>query len=244
MNLLLRMAIISFALGSLATTALAGTDSKVLKDVKDIKEVAPMPAATPACDWTGFYVGLHSGGQFGHSETHDFATGRDFGYDESGYNGGLQFGYNFQWHCLVFGPEFDVGYMNLNGRGSEPNFPDVHGETDSDFYTTLRGRVGVRLNCHGCWLVYATGGAMGANYTKRYHVDPNFFDARGNDFDWGYCVGGGVEREICPHFSVKLEYLYFALNDQGFPGDINGVPVDFRAQTFGHIIRAGVNYKF
>src|SRR5436309_1448749 len=133
MNLLYRTAITTLAVASLAMATLAGTDSKDMKDVKDIKEIAPMPAASPICDWTGFYVGLHAGGQFGDSETHDFATGRVFGYDESGFNGGLQLGYNFQWHCLVLGPEFDIGYMNLNGRGDEPHFPDVHGETDSDF---------------------------------------------------------------------------------------------------------------
>ena len=226
----------------MALPVFAGTAS--LRDSKDIKEVAPMPAPSPTCDWTGFYLGLHAGGQFGHSETHDFATGRDFGYRECGFNGGLQLGYNFQWNWLVFGPEFDVGYMNLEGRGDEPRFSSVHGETDSDFYTTMRGRIGVRLSCHGCWLVYATGGAIGVNYTTRYHIDPNFFDARGNDFNWGYTVGGGVERKISPHWSVKAEYLYFSLNENSFGEPIGGVPIDFRAETTGHILRAGLNYAF
>ena len=244
MKLLFRTSVSSFAVAALAVTAFAGTDSKDIKNVKDIKEVAPMPSAPPACDWTGFYVGLHAGGQIGDSETHDFATGRVFGYDEGGLNAGMQLGYNFQWNWLVLGPEFDVGYMNLNGNGREPRFPDARGETDSDFYTTLRGRIGAQFNCHGCWLVYATGGAIGANYTARYHVDPNFVDARGNDFNWGYCVGGGVERMLCPHWSAKVEYLYFSLDDQSFGEPINGVPVNFRAESRGHIIRAGLNYKF
>ena len=163
-----------------ALTAVAGTNT--LRDFKDVKQVVsePTPIPAPVCDWAGFYVGVHSGGQFGHSSTHDFATGRNFGYSESGFSGGLQLGYNFQWNWLVLGPEFDVGYMNVKGSGEEPGFPGVHGETDSDFYTTMRGRVGVRLDCHGCWLVYATGGAIGLNYTTRYHIDPNFFDSRGN----------------------------------------------------------------
>lgn len=220
----------------------AGT--AVVRDSKDAKQIATEPAPPPICDWTGFYVGVHSGGQFGDSATHDFATGRVFGYDESGFNGGLQLGYNFQWNWLVLGPEFDVGYMNVQGRGEEPNFAGVHGETDSDFYTTMRGRVGVKLNCGGCWLLYATGGAIGMNYTTRYHVDPNFFDARGNDFAWGYTLGGGVERKIGEHWSVKAEYLYFKTDEQSFGEPIAGVPLDFRAETRGHIIRAGLNYHF
>ena len=239
---LTRIAALVCILMALALPAFGGTGS--LGDSKDIKEVVQPTAAAPSCDWTGFYLGIHAGGQFGHSETHDFATGRDFGYGESGFNGGLQVGYNFQWNWLVIGPEFDLGYMNLNGRGEEPRFSGVHGETDSDFYTTLRGRVGARLDWHGCWLVYATGGAIGVNYTKRYHIDPNFFDARGNDFNWGYTVGGGIERKIAKHWSVKAEYLYFDLNDQSFGEPIGHQPLDFRAQTFGHILRAGLNYQF
>lgn len=225
-----------------ALTAVAGTNT--LRDFKDVKEVVSEPAPTPGCDWTGVYVGVHSGGQFGHSSTDDFVTGRNFGYDESGFNGGLQLGYNYQWKWLVIGPEFDLGYMNLEGSGDEPRFSGVHGETDSDFYTTMRGRVGVRLDCHGCWLIYATGGAIGLNYTTRFHVDPNFFDSRGNGFNWGYTVGGGVERKIGKHWSVKLEYLYFSLNDQSFGEPVANVPVNFHADTFGHIIRAGLNYQF
>jgi len=236
------LAITSCTLWGLALTALAGSDA--LRDSKDIKQVAVEPSPPTLCDWAGFYVGLHSGGQFGHSSTHDFATGRVFGYEESGFNGGLQLGYNFQWKWLVLGPEFDVGYMNLHGSGDEPNFSGIHGETDSDFYTTLRGRIGVTLNCHGCWLLYGTGGAIGVNYTTRYHIDPNFFDSRGNDFDWGYTIGGGVERKIGAHWSVKLEYLYFNLNEQSFGDPIAGAPVNFHAETMGHIVRAGINYRF
>src|SRR5439155_12426661 len=102
---------------ALATGAFAGTE---MYSGKESKAVAPAPTPT-LCDWTGFYVGLHAGGQFGHSETGETFTveglgtemGPKFGYSESGFNGGGQFGYNWQWHCLVLGPEFDVGYMNL-----------------------------------------------------------------------------------------------------------------------------------
>src|ERR1700737_3897205 len=95
---------------------------------------------------------------------------------------GGAFGYNFQWHWLVTGPEFDIGYMDLQGSGDEFRFSRaVVGETDSDFYTTLRGRVGVALDC---WLIYATGGGIGVNYTTRYKDTNVPFDARGTDFNW------------------------------------------------------------
>ena len=94
---------------------------------------------------------------------------------------------------------------------------------------------------NGCWLVYATGGAIGVNYTTRFHVtldDTDFFDARDSDFDWGYSVGGGIERKIFNrHWSMKVEYLYFSLDDQSLCNTQSGVTAHFEAHTFGHIVR-------
>jgi outer membrane immunogenic protein len=240
MKHLIRLTILFSICSVLAIGAFAGTETF---SGKEMKQVAPAPP--PLCEWTGFYIGLNAGGEFGHSETLDEVVGRRFGYSESGFSGGMQFGYNWQWHWLVLGPEFDVGYMDLSGRGHEPGFGDtVHGETTSDFYTTLRGRVGVPLDWHGCWLVYGTGGAIGVNYTTRFHVDPDFFDARRSDFDWGYTVGGGIERMINRRWSVKAEYLYFSLDDQPFSNTQSGIAGHFRGETEGHIVRAGLNFHF
>src|SRR5262249_33419 len=239
---------------ALATGAFAGTE---VYSGKEMKQVAPAPP--PECEWGGFYLGLHAGGEFGHSETSEVFTiegigtevGPKFGYSESGFNGGGQFGYNFQWHWWGAGREFDVGYMNLDGRGTPA--PGIHGSTDSDFYTTLRGRIGVALDWHGCWLIYATGGAIGSNYTTRFHIDEIDFDARRSDFDWGYTVGGGIERQIFNrHWSLKAEYLYFSLDDQEFHNSRRLLIEDefrtftghFTGETFGHIVRAGLNYHF
>jgi outer membrane immunogenic protein len=241
-----------FASATLGTTAFAGVGMYSGKDTKAV-QAAPPP---PMCEWGGFYIGLHAGGQFGHSETTDLddwnSPDKEWGYSESGFNGGAQFGYNFQWHWLVLGPEFDVGYMNLHGHGTEPGSPngDSRGETDSDFYTTLRGRVGVTLDWNGCWLIYGTGGAIGINYTTRFIDDSavapgtGVIDARDTDFNWGYTVGGGVERQLNPHWSVKAEYLYFDLDDQHFSGVSAGTRYRFDGETAGHIVRAGLNYKF
>jgi outer membrane immunogenic protein len=239
MKQLIHIAFPFCAAATLAITAMGGPEPSG----KEMKQVTPLPPP-PLCDWSGFYLGVHGGGQFGHSQTEDFAVGRRFGYSESGFNGGMQFGYNLQWGWLVTGPEFDVGYMNLEGNGDEPGFSTVHAETDSDFYTTLRGRVGVKLDWGGCWLIYGTGGGIGVNYTARFHVDPNFFDARDNDFEWGYTVGGGLERMLTRHWSIKAEYLYFRVDGPSFGNSGSGVTADFNAETMGHIIRAGLNYKF
>jgi outer membrane immunogenic protein len=234
--------------GAIATVASAGTGSYSGKEMKQV-----VPAPPPMCEWGGFYIGVHGGGQFGHSETKDLGDwnfpDKPWGYDESGFIGGGQFGYNFQWRWLVLGPEFDAGYMNLHGHGVEPGSPnsDSRGETDSDFYTTMRGRIGVALDC---WYVYGTGGAIGVNYVTRFidnsAVAPGtgLLDARDTDFNWGYTVGGGIERMINRHWSVKAEYLYFKLDQQHFDGVSGVTTYGFDAETHGHIVRAGLNYKF
>jgi len=233
-----------------AMTLFAGPES--LPSGKEMKEVAPIPP--PVCDWTGFYVGLHGGGEFGHSENKDLDDydfpDKPWGYSESGAVAGGQFGYNWQWRRLVLGPEFDLGYMSLEGSGTEPNSYDprdnIRGHTDGDFYTTLRGRVGYALDCHGCWLLYGTGGAIGANYYTRVTESVYApFDSREENFNWGYTVGGGIERMICSRWSIKVEYLYFDLGNETNTGHTsdNG-DFRFRDNTAGHIVRGGLNFHF
>ena len=88
---------------ALALTALGGPEP--LPSGKEMKEVAPAPP--PECNWTGFYVGIHAGGQWGHSEDVDedgyinFPEVTHWGYDESGAIAGGQVGYNHQFHWLV-----------------------------------------------------------------------------------------------------------------------------------------------
>jgi outer membrane immunogenic protein len=239
------------AVGGLPLSVFAGPEPTGSKEMKEIA-----PALDRACNWTGFYIGANAGGQFGHSEdkTADFgynADNQEWGYSESGFTGGGQIGFNWQWRSLVLGPEFDLGYMNLDGRGVQPGSPggDTRGESNSDLFTTLRGRAGIALDR---WLVYATGGAIGVNYDTRVVDDRGTAPAGGSlvnahrqNFDWGYTVGGGVERMFGAHWSIKVEYLYFDLDSQGFSGVTNlGNRYGWRGETAGHIIRGGLNFHF
>ena len=98
---------------SIAVTALAYFVALTVRaggigDYKETKSVAPVPAAQ--CVWQGFYLGLHAGGEFGHSENldHNYNVGlngippdKPWGYGESGFVGGGQLGYN--WQCSGWG---------------------------------------------------------------------------------------------------------------------------------------------
>src|SRR6202011_3224219 len=99
MKQLIRIGVVVSSFGALALTAFAGSETY---SGKEMKQVAPAPP--PECNWTGFYLGLNVGGQFGHSEDKDLdgfnAVGKQWGYSESGVVGGGQVGYNYQWHSL------------------------------------------------------------------------------------------------------------------------------------------------
>jgi outer membrane immunogenic protein len=254
MKQLIRLTILSCACAALALTVVAGPEA--LPSGKEMKQVAPAPL--PECNWTGFYIGLNVGGQFGHSENKDlddyWDPDRPWGYDESGVVAGGLVGYNFQWNWLVLGVEAEGGYMNLEGRGEEPrtNFsggPNV-GSSDSDFFTTIRGRLGFAL---GHWLFYATGGGIGVNYETRMDDDPEGLHGHEQDFDWGWTGGGGIEYMFGCHWSIRAEYLRFELDKQDFSGvwpssgvqfpDSN-VRYRFNGNTEGNIVRGGLNYKF
>ncbi len=206
----IRLTILFCACAALALTAVAGPES--LPSGKEMKQVAPAPL--PECNWTGFYIGLNVGGQFGHSEDNDIdfywprsLGAQKWGYSESGVIAGGQVGYNFQWNWLVLGAEADIGYMNLEGRGIEPwsnqpPFGPNTGRSDSDFYTTFRGRIGVAL---GTWLIYGTGGGIGVNYETKISDPGEDVFGHTQDFDWGWTGGGGIEKMLGCHWSIRAE---------------------------------------
>ena len=264
MKQLIRLTTLLFSCAALASTVVAGPEA--LPSGKEMKEVAPAPP--PECNWTGFYIGLNVGGQFGHAEHTDVdgynsfgpldTTGKPWGYSESGVIAGGQVGYNYQWKWVVLGIEGEGGYMNIDGSGLEPDRfgmrNDVFGRSDSDFFTTIRGRLGVAF---GHWLIYGTGGGIGVNWETRVTDDcftgncgPGTINARKTEFDWGWTGGGGIEYMLGCHWTIRAEYLYYKLDEQSFSGTdfASGVRAagDFgwKARAEGNIIRGGLNFKF
>jgi outer membrane immunogenic protein len=254
MKQLIRLMILFWTCAGLALTVVAGPEP--LPSGKEMKQVAPAPM--PECNWSGFYIGLNVGGQFGHAEDKDLDdfnfSDKPWGYDESGVFAGGQVGYNFQWNWLVLGIEGEGGYMNIEGSGLEPDRflqrNDTVGKSDSDFFTTIRGRLGFAF---GHWLFYATGGGIGVNWETRVvdncdtgNCGLGLIDAHKTEFDWGWTGGGGIEYMFNCHWTARLEYLRYQLDDQTFSGvnTFNGLRYSWRANAEGNIVRGGLNYKF
>jgi outer membrane immunogenic protein len=272
MKRLFCLTILLCALATSPIALIAGPEP--LPSGKEMKQLAPAPA--PECNWSGLYVGLTGGGQFGHAEDVNIdgyragGPDREWGYDQSGVIAGGEIGYNWQWNWLVLGPEVDLGYMNIDGAAFEPDpapgtpgfdvlEQELRGRTESDFYATFRGRIGVAFNK---WLFYATGGGIGVNWDTGVRDDctvspcgSDSIDAHRQDFAWGWTGGGGVEWMLGCHWSVKAEYLFYQLDDQNFSGvrffegkvsqqQSSDGTFRFTAHDHGNIVRAGLNYKF
>lgn len=252
-----RLPLACFVGSVLSVAALAGPDP-IARDGKESKTVSPAPV--PECNWQGFYLGLNAGGTFGDSEAtdiDDYNSGsvgaKHWDYDVSGFVGGVEAGYNFQplkW--LVLGVETDFGYLGLDGSAVQPGSPgdDTIGETSDGVYATLRGRAGVAFKR---LLFYATGGGIGTNAEVRVfdHVvapigGAGSGDASSDDFRLGWTAGGGVAYAINCHWSVKVEYLYYNLEEEdlSFVNSFDGDTIRWDTKTDGHIVRAGLAFRF
>lgn len=199
------------------------------------------PYLQPAFDWSGFYIGGHTGYGRGTSSVAiadpDIATTSKV---VSGLIGGVQAGYNYRFFSgLLVGVEADVSFPNyLPSNHVVSSITTARSDVQErwDYFGTARGRVGYTS---GRWLAYATGGLSWAGERflntpvvgddeKRTHIRP------------GWAAGAGVEYAFAPHWSVKLEYLYtqFGKADIRFPsGTQYSSALDFQS------LRIGLNRK-
>ena len=240
---------------TLTFTTLAGPEPLPVDGSKESKAtVAPEPEQ---CNWQGFYIGINGGYSWMDTEVSDLdflnlgPPVRSFSFDPSGPVGGGQVGYNLQpWRWLVLGVEGDAGYLGVDGRKTQPGSPGglTFAEINPGVYATARGRIGVARDC---LLLYVTGGWFGSDYERRV-VDNEICSCgfplgggRDDDFRSGYTVGGGLEWMVRPHWTVRVEYLYFNVGDGTVTAHIRQTGnFAFGFDDDGNIIRAGLNYKF
>ena len=258
--------------------------------------MAPAPVyAAPIFTWSGFYVGLNAGAGFRSGSNNrpdyvfdngggapvgvglinainaDLALAGRRGSDDTGFTGGAQIGYNWQFGAMVLGVEADINYLDkgqndrgytILGIGGTGLDLAVNGNRGgSDWFGTLRGRVGYAFDRT---MIYATGGLAysdnGDNRGAAFVTDPGAgtaivatYTSRGSSSDWGWALGGGIEHAFTNNWTAKLEYLYVDLDrggDRRYTSIGAGAPFDNitgvrRGDDDGmHIVRVGLNYKF
>jgi len=208
-----------------------------------VAAAAGLAFATPALaqdewSWTGFYMGLNAGANWGdaNNETtlsagggavvlppEDVAAINAAARDDSnngGFVGGGQLGYNWQNGSLVFGVETDFGVFSLDQDNvrtfqsavliTPPVNITVSQRVASDWMWTLRPRIGWS---GGQWMIYATGGLAVANIDlATSYADtatPAHIAVLENDETRaGWVIGVGGAYKFNPRWSVGAEWLY------------------------------------
>jgi len=204
----------------------------------DMPVKAPPAAAATAYDWTGVYVGGHTGYAAGSSRWSAMPTGaagpaqsgsldlfKAFnGFDGMGsYFEGFQAGYNYmlpsRW---LFGVEADVSFPStITGTStlsSATSGTASYAET-VEFSGTLRGRFGYAPNLGTThWLFYATGG-FAWSYDQFTRTQIAGTPAGGTAAPGqtenlfvvpraGGVAGAGVELALPSNWTARLEYLF------------------------------------
>jgi outer membrane immunogenic protein len=232
------------------------------------------PYAVGAYNWTGFYAGVNAGYGWGNTNTDISFLPSAVAFGEapftinsspSGFIGGIQAGYNYQFGKWVLGIEADISGASITGSGGNNallRFPSgaINPGAFStvsqkmDWFGTVRPRLGVTPIDRV--LVYATGGlAYGhvsySTLTQFPATPPIQYQGTDSTTRVGWTVGGGLEWALMGNWSVKAEYLYYNLGTDTiiapsqFPAlTALGFVVQNTFETKGSIARAGLNYKF
>ena len=272
---------------AVAAMTVAGAFAAQAADLPTRKEAPPPIFVPPPFSWTGFYIGGNVGGVWssgGNSNTQLFTGGfpvanfalasvfpnTSLGSSNSGFIGGGQAGYNYQWGSWVFGVETDFDGTDLSRNRNiigptfiEPilrrnDFFTANGKISLDWLGSTRARVGFVATPDNRLMIYGTGGvAYGGGSANLDVFDAvNFWGFNtnsGSKTRSGWTVGGGVEYAWTNNIIFGAEYLYYDLGSR----TINTFPTVqasnfFGPSTFtstkinfdGSVIRARVSYKF
>jgi outer membrane immunogenic protein len=196
----------------LATTAFLAATTTAF--AADLPVKAPLaPAAPVLFSWTGCYIGVEGGGNWGRSDQvarSGVDTGLPItgGYDLSGALAGGTFGCNYQFNSFVIGIEDDISWTNK--RGSARDMPPFNiaavSSTRERWIDTLRGRAGFAWDR---FFVYGTAGAAWAGTDVNVVNLVSITDSQTRS-GWVAGVGGEWAAWTGPWgaLTFKLEYLH------------------------------------
>lgn len=236
-------------------------------------EPAPMPMdVVSGMSWAGFYAGIQAGygfGSTGQLQLDPFTPGLApffpdagfFGDFDDGFIGGVHIGYDWQAGNVVYGAILDVNYADIGDiQGANATTGATYFVArELDYLATLRGRIGYVFADR--YLAYATGGVAYGDVDFTYGQPGSgatFTTSGGQDSDFGYTVGGGLETLLSDNLSIGIEYLYTNLGSNDFgasltggPGDVFGAPGSAGTRLSGssddfdfHTITAKISYRF
>jgi high affinity Mn2+ porin len=219
---------------ALSTIALGGPASAADLALK-------APAYSAVYDWTGFYLGAHTGygdGSLGPRTNPIPEQAVFFPPTVTGLLGGYQAGYNRQFsNRMVLGIEADATFTSPT---DVPRLEPAPFNSSIDYIGTLRGRVGYAF---GLWMPYLTGGfAWGHSQVGINAADGEVVSTPGQ-YHTGWTVGAGAEFALSGNWTAKLEYDYVDLAQRTYDLGGSGLP-PLSIKPDLHLLKFGLNYQF
>jgi outer membrane immunogenic protein len=257
---------------TLAAAATAALSTGAMAADIPVDVPAAVPVAYATYNWTGFYIGANLGytwlqGDAAYTGTPGFLAGvvgtgfapGGFGLDANGVIGGAQLGYNIQFNQFVVGVEADFMFADAQDSLTVISSAGATSLTTSastrlNWLGTVRGRVGVAFDR---FLVYGTGGFAYGDVDVSGTISGTglfagtLWSGSTSSTRTGWTLGAGVEWAFSPNITARLEYLYYDLGDvnvsvapQTAAAAATGVFATQRHEIDGHLVRAGVNFRF
>ena len=133
-----------------------------------------------------------------------------------------------------------ISNMLPSATRAHPTAPPIIRVDSGGYFGTIRARAGVAFDRalvlrhrRLCLWRYRRQPAATTRFSA-YHS--------GDEINWGWTIGGGVEYAITNNFTAKVEGLYVDIDTKDNYDRGGRVNID-RDAEFG-VLRAGVNYKF
>ena len=181
---------------------------------------APASAGNAPFDWSGFYLGYHVGGALDLADVDSPFGPSIFGgtVRTPGPIAGGQAGYNWQDGATLYGFEAEASFADLDGTNtcfaSSGFYVSANCRARIDALGTFTGRFGWVLPSDGRTLIFGKAG-LAWTHTE-IEARPNggvgLPGTRASGVEWGWTIGGGVERAVSPRWTVKAEYDFLSFD--------------------------------
>ncbi len=234
-----------FAVTSVLCLGLCGAATAA--DLPTYKAPPAPVVAPPVFSWTGFYLGVQAGGDWG-SISGPFGDAPRTGFgpysvDPDGVLLGGYAGYNWQWQSIVLGVDGDVNAA-LGDKTTDHNvlwngtaLYDIEGKQTWTADARLRAGYAIdRL------LLYIAGGvAFGDVYTSYAFAGRSPFLSETTDRT-GWTLGGGAEYAFTNSIVGRVEYRYTDLGRKSFTSISENTYDDVKFTSNTALV--GVAFKF
>jgi outer membrane immunogenic protein len=208
------------------------------------------PPPPPAFTWTGCYVGVHAGGDFGQSKWTE--PGDFYGFaaavsmNTAGAIGGGQAGCNYQLNDnFVVGAEAEIWGSALEGSTSVSGAASSSAQFKT--WSHAAGDVALRAGyAIDRTLIFGKVGLAEAQYDYALNFTnapiPNYTASATHT---GLLLGLGVEYALDMHWSLKGEYDYINYGSKSATlNSAHGAPLFATFENEENVLKVGANYRF